>query len=1054
MTTSAPPEQGQLVSVRERRFIVTDVARGTLPKSPLRPPGNGAQHLVSLSSVEDDALGEELQVFWELEPGAKVIEKVALPDPTGYDDPIRLDAFLDAVRWGAVSTADVKSIQAPFRSGIDIEDYQLDPVVRAIQMPRVNMLIADDVGLGKTIEAGMTILELIIRHRCRKVMVVCPAPLQIQWKEQMRDKFGLDFRIVDSAMMRDLRRKRGIHVNPWTHFPRLITSVDFLKRERPLRLFRETLPGDGAATYPRKFDMLIVDEAHHCAPSGSGRYATDSLRTHALRVMVPHFEHKLFLTATPHNGYPESFTALLELLDNQRFARGTKPDRKQLDTIMVRRLKSELPPRWDGTPRFPKRTLIPIEVDYTDEEKELHLNLQRYSKLRQKNVSDNAERFACEFVLKILKKRLFSSPHAFKTTLEQHERSLKNARKRGAKVDTSPGILQRQLDRVEEEFANDEDYEEATHDALEVAGRLFRDSTGEEQEILKKMKVWAAKAAVRADSKADQLFRWLHDHIKPNGKWCKERVIIFTEYRATQNWLQTLLAAEGFGGDRLTTMYGGMDPKQREAIKAAFQTDPAKSSVRILLATDSASEGIDLQNYCSKLIHVEIPWNPNRMEQRNGRIDRHGQKADEVLIHHFVAKGYQDREKNPTTTVGDLEADLEFLMRAARKVEAIREDLGKVGPVIATQVEEAMLGRRSTMHTGEAEEQAGPIRKMLKFERDLEKQVKELMDKLQETQREMRLSPNHIQKAVEVALKLAEQPALIPTEVAGIWPDDERNECPVFEMPPFTGSWERCLDGIYHPHTGEARPIVFDHKLAERREDVVLVHLNHPLVQMSLRLLRAEVWSTEGLKKLHRITARVIPDHVIEAPAMIAHARLVLIGGDSHRLHEEVITAGGLIRDGRFSRMNVGEVTEALKAGTNHEPSAGVKKTLMELWPKVAPSLVQALDARMNARKNGREKDLTERAEKEASDIRMILAELKKTIEEELNEPEERQLKLFSSPEREEFERNENALRDRLATIPVEIERETEAIKARFANIQSRMFPVSVTFLIPEKFAK
>ena len=117
-----PPEQGQLVSVRERRFIVTDVARGTLPDSPLRPSGNGAQHLISMSSVEDDALGEELQVFWELEPGAKIIEKVALPDPTGYDDPIRLDAFLDAVRWGAVSTADVKSIQSPFRSGIDIEE--------------------------------------------------------------------------------------------------------------------------------------------------------------------------------------------------------------------------------------------------------------------------------------------------------------------------------------------------------------------------------------------------------------------------------------------------------------------------------------------------------------------------------------------------------------------------------------------------------------------------------------------------------------------------------------------------------------------------------------------------------------------------------------------------------------------------------------------------------------------------------------------------------------------------------------------------------------------
>ena len=570
------------------------------------------------------------------------------------------------------------------------------------------------------------------------------------------------------------------------------------------------------------------------------------------------------------------------------------------------------------------------------------------------------------------------------------------------------------------------------------------------------MKVWAAKAAVRADSKTEQLIRWLTEYIKPNGKWCKERVIIFTEYRATQNMLQTLLAAEGFGGDRLATMYGGMDPKQREAVKAAFQTDPAKSKVRILLATDSASEGIDLQNYCSKMIHVEIPWNPNRMEQRNGRIDRHGQKADEVMIHHFVAKGYQDREKNlATTPVGDLEADLEFLMRAARKVEAIREDLGKVGPVIATQVQEAMLGHRSTLHTKEAEEQAEPVRKMLKFERDLKKHIKELMDKLHETQREMRLSPHHIQKTVEVALKLAEQPALTPTEITGIWPDDERDECPVFEMPSFTGSWERCLDGLHHPHTGEARPVVFDHKLAERREDVVLVHLNHPLVQMSLRLLRAEIWSTDELKKLHRITARVIPDHVIEAPAMIAHARLVLIGGDSYRLHEEVITAGGLIREGRFARMNVGEVADALQAATHHEPSADVKKRLLELWPKTAPSLVQSLDARMKAIKSGREKDLTERAEKEVNDIRMILNELKKSIQNELNVPEyrERFLPGMTPPEVEQFDRNVDALRRRLQEIPKEIERETEAIKARFANIQSRMFPVSVTFLVPEKFA-
>ena len=379
----------------------------------------------------------------------RVIEKVALPEPTGFDAPDKLDAFLDAVRWGAASTADVKNIQSPFRSGIEIEDYQLDPVVRAIQMPRVNLLIADDVGLGKTIEAGMVALELIIRHRARRMLVVCPSALQIQWRDQMRDKFGLDFRIVDSSLMRELRRRRGIHVNPWSHFPRLITSIDFLKRERPLRLFRETLPAPGEPIYPRKYDLLIVDEAHNCAPSGVGKYAADSLRTQALRELAPHFEHKLFLTATPHNGYRESFSALLELLDNQRFSRGTEPDRKQLDAVMVRRLKSDpgicLQPLGTSA-AFRRASWSRLKCRTPTKSGRFMPPCASTRNSRSARAEDNAERFATEFVLKTLKKRLFSCPAAFLTTLEQHEKSLHTARQKGA-PSRSYQTLQRELDR-------------------------------------------------------------------------------------------------------------------------------------------------------------------------------------------------------------------------------------------------------------------------------------------------------------------------------------------------------------------------------------------------------------------------------------------------------------------------------------------------------------------------------------------------------------------------------------------------------------------------------
>lgn len=1050
-----PPEQGQLVSVRSRQWMVNEVLPSTLPPDRLQTGLDAPQNLLTLSSVEDDGLGEELQVIWELEPGARVVEKVALPDPTGFDPPEHLDAFLDAVRWGAASTADVKNIQAPFRSGIDIEDYQLDPVVRAIQMPRVNLLIADDVGLGKTIEAGMVALELIIRHRARKILIVCPASLLIQWKEQMRDKFGLDFRIVDSNLMKELRRKRGIHVNPWNHFPRLITSIDFLKRERPLRLFREILPGPDEPTYPRKFDLMICDESHNCAPSGRGRYATDSLRTHALRLLVPHFEHKLFLTATPHNGYPESFSALLELLDNQRFARSTTPDRKQLNAVMVRRMKSELVD-FDLRPRFPVRDLQPIEVPYTDEERAVHSALQRYSELRVKRAQDATEKMATEFVLKTLKKRLFSSPAAFLTTLDRHEKSLRQAKR--AKVTRQPttGILKQELDRIDEEYADDDEYDEATTDAVDTASLLFVEPTENELTLLKQMRQWAEKASAQLDSKARCLIDWLNTHIRPGKKWSNERVIIFTEYRATQKWLMEILAPQGFtGGDRLLTMYGGMDPETREDIKNAFQAGPAESQVRILLATDAAAEGINLQNHCYRLIHYEIPWNPNRLEQRNGRIDRHGQKGYPgpngeklVFVYHFVGKGYKDRQQSGfTTRAADLDADLEFLMRVAQKVETIREDLGSYGIVLADDVEQAMLGHGYSLGgTNKAETKAEPVRKMLKFERDLTKQIKELLVQYRETQRELRLSPENILKVVEVALQLADQPALIPC------PDHPGK--PVFVLPALKGTWAACAEGLEHPHTKEIRPITFDHALADGRDDVVLAHLNHRLVQMSLRLLRAEVWSVKGRKRLNRITVRLVPNHSLSTPAVIAHARLVVIGGDSHRLHEEIITAGGVIKEGRFTRLGVTEVEKLLAEAGNDEAYEPMQKRLLEMWDRIASPLAQSLEVRMKDRTSGLQKKLTERSDKEAHDIEAILTELKKAIETELDEPEYEQLTLFDEPEKEQFERNRDFLRARVKAIPDEIEHETAAIRARYADPQPRMFPVAVTFLVPERIKK
>jgi superfamily II DNA or RNA helicase len=1040
------PEQGQLVEVRGQRFAVTDIRVSTSPFSSVLGQPDTVQHLVSLASVEDDALGEELQVVWELEPGASLFEARALPYPDGFDPPDRLDAFLDAVRWGASSSADTRNVQSPFRSGIDIEDYQLDPVVRAIQMPRVNLLIADDVGLGKTIETGLVAQELMLRQRVRRILVVCPSSLQVQWRDQMRDKFGLDFRIVNSELLRHLRRSRGLHVNPWTHYPRLITSIDFLKRDRPLRLMREVLPAEGEAIYPRKFDLLIVDEAHNIAPSGGGNYAVDSQRTAAIRLLVPHFEHKLFLTATPHNGYTESFTALLELLDAQRFARGIEPDRNQLQVVMIRRLKQELPPRWDGKPRFPVRQLEALPVAYTPEEQGANEDLKRYTELRCSRAKDDkVELTATEFVLKLLKKRLFSSPQAFLTTLQQHEKTLREgkSRSRPSLAKPSISILRRQLDQIEEDFADDDSYEDLTDDAIDTSSRLFQPLTPKEAALLNQMQQWAERAAQRPDSKAQTLLGWIEAHIRPGGQWCDQRVIIFTEYRTTQKWLFDLLGSRGLVQDeRLMILYGGMNSDDRERVKAAFQAGPEISPVRILLATDAASEGLDLQNHCSNLIHYEIPWNPNRMEQRNGRIDRHGQKADQVMIYHFVGQSYALQDAQGVRP-GDLDGDLEFLLRAALKVNTIREDLGKVGPVIAAQVEEAMLGRRTTLDTTQAEQESEPIRRLLKFERKVREQIEKLKEQLQETRTNLRLTPDHIESVVRVGLEVAQQPPLQPIA----------DQPGVYHLPPMKGSWAACGQGLAHPHTGDIRPLVFDPDLARGRDDVVLVHLNHRLVQMCLRLLRAEVWASGVNKSLHRVTARVVESSALETPAVVAYGRLVVLGGDQQRLHEEVITAGGMLKEGRFSRFkSLLAMRQAMDAVLPDPVPDRMKQQLVDIWDNYAASLMQSLEVRQAERTASLEKALQERCRKEVADITAIMNELRQSIVAELTEAEQpQQLSLFSDTEREQYDRNRSSLQIRLDQIPDEIEQETQVIRDRFANPTARLFPLAITFLVPKK---
>jgi hypothetical protein len=354
----------------------------------------------------------------------------------------------------------------------------------------------------------------------------------------------LEFRIVDRAMLGRLRRARGVGANPFAHFPRLIVSIDWLKGELGMRLLREALPAH--AEIPRRYDVLIVDEVHNCAPAGAGgRYARDTLRTAAIRTLAPHCEHRLFLSATPHNGYDNSFAALLELLDPHRFARGIKPTKEATREVMVRRLKQDLLDD-EGNPRFPRRKVVMLEVEHPDSERSVHADLVAYGAARATRLGhDPSATAAADFVVTLLKKRLFSSPAAFLRTLEVHRNTI--SRDRGPVSRPTPTVLQRLFDDAAAAIdgeAAEGGVGEAAREAIEAAAATEQSRpTSEEFALLDRMTAWAWQAAVREDARTARLLDWVQENVKRGSRFTDTRVIVFSEYRATQRYLQERLSA-------------------------------------------------------------------------------------------------------------------------------------------------------------------------------------------------------------------------------------------------------------------------------------------------------------------------------------------------------------------------------------------------------------------------------------------------------------------------------------------------------------------------------
>jgi hypothetical protein len=420
-----------------------------------------------------------------------------------------------------------------------------------------------------------------------------------------------------------------------------------------------------------------------------------------------------------------------------------------------------------------------------------------------------------------------------------------------------------------------------------------------------------------------------------------------------------------------------------------------------------------------------------------------------VEVFHFVPAGWQRAD---SAGDGSLADELHFLYVAAKKVEQIREDLGSAGQVIAAQVEQKMLGRRADWQTADAEISSRVSRAVLQVRRELAKELQDLTDTLRGSRTDLNLTPETVERVVRTALRLAHNKDLTEAEP----PKGFQGRC--FHLPDLPGAWAAARnDGLYHPLTQQERPVTFDDDRAAGRTDVVLLHLGHRLVQMCLRLLRAELWSDTGggAAKLSRVTARVVPGDLLDTPAVAVHMRVVVTGDEGTRLHEEVIVTGGAIEAGRLKQVRAEQLESWLAVASEEKPPDALLETLAAMWDsELEPRLTRLLETRATQRKVRLASDLEARCVEEVAAMTDVLAELGQSIRDALsNEPQWVQPSLYEVAEQEQLHKDFAALEARLASIPEQLETETEALRRRYANPKVRWFPAAVTFLVPASLA-
>ena len=853
-----------------------------------------------------------------------------------------------------------------------LEPYQLEPLQRIEELPFPRLLIADDTGLGKTAEAGLILFRLMQKRRADRVLVLCKAqPEPERWQRELTEKFGIETVVInDNDDFKRLRRDVPAHLNLFAYYPRIIMSMHYASQLHVIDDLRHDV----------RWDIAIIDEAHHVAE----REGNSKRLAELGRVVADNAEALLLLTATPHDGKPATYASLIQLLDPYAIVDPNNLDAKMIRPLVVRRLKREVE-KADGT-SFQERDIHVLEVDKyrTKAERSLDHGIRDYaSKLKtlsqQLKLQGHYERaFGAAFLGTFFKKRLASSVYACRESLQER---LHTVQGKSARPSDKPLFTQLTLDEVAEttEATTDE-----TPSTEGLEGFVFEGGYSEET-LLQKLVDQAKKVDEESESKVQALLKLLERFMEHT----QEKVVIFTEFRDTLDLLERILTKHGYS-PMIVTYHGGTSPAERDTNRRAFLLDP---HIRIFLATDAASEGINLHKSCNTLIHVEIPWNPNRYDQRNGRIDRYGQLSKPQIYLLIAARSVEQRMAQIVLT----------------KLERIRKEVGSVSNVFPMAQKIKIEDFLDRLDTDAIDQQEHLLADDATVNPEIEKvtpQIETFFDQLQEEGTIQTSIPAELmqgehfghQEKMALQRKLDESRAFVPEyqdieEFLRIFmtlPDIKGDPLRPTREP---GVWsidvperlQRELKNAYgqtierYPRATFQRQLAIQEAEREVEQRVEFLSPGHPLVQTALRYMRGSAFKPDFPS---RIAYRRTPPG--STPGFIFTYAVRFVDGRGETI-EERFEAVFVHIDGVASQ----NADDDMHLFTERKPfgnlSAHEETEVLPLFKQAFESAKEGANQEMVRRRELRSKELQRHQQKIVRDALVQLGRWISSSEEQLN---------------------------------------------------------------------